>query len=248
MSTIKIIPKGTTDQLTVYIRPDTTDIKVIDEVLKRNVYQLKNIDFKLEPNELWLDCGGNIGTFSLMALSKGCSVITYEPEPDNLRLLEKNLTTNFPTHKKSTESNFWSIEPYALGITENTIPLYLCKGTYNKYRHTVFKVRGRQTIDIKVIKFNDEMNKYRPYGVKMDIEGSEIEILEHIFLKDWEKWNTQKLVFEYSFDRDKSIPRFFAIIDSLKKYFTIVKYLKCINPNEPEYNYYPPMTMVYCMR
>ena len=92
------------------------------------------------------------------------------------------------------------------------------------------------------------MNKYRPDGVKMDIEGSEIEILEHISIQDWEKWNTKKLVFEYSFDRDKSIPRFFAIINNLKKYFTIVKYLKGINPNELEYNYYPPMTIVYCIK
>ena len=46
--------------LIVYYRPGTTDEKVIDEVLKRNVYQKKSVDFAIEPQDVWLNLGTNI--------------------------------------------------------------------------------------------------------------------------------------------------------------------------------------------
>jgi hypothetical protein len=42
-------------------RPDTTDAKVIDEVVKRNVYEHKKFGFLLSDCPTWLDLGANIG-------------------------------------------------------------------------------------------------------------------------------------------------------------------------------------------
>lgn len=239
--------KGCLDNqpLTVYIRPETTDIKVIDEVLKSAVYKKPMLNFDVESDETWLDLGGNIGTFSLYALARNCrQVIAYEPEPDNCNLFLKNLTENY--------TGGWMLNRCAIGCSVNTaesesaVDLYLCKGNYNKYRHTLYHKRGRQSIKVSMVNFKSEMDKWLPDGVKIDIEGSEIDILEYVCADDWKKWQTKKLVFEYSFDIDPSIPRFLKIIAELKKYFKTVYYSK-VKDTELEYKYFPAMTIVYCI-
>ncbi len=232
-------PKKNID-LKVWIRPNTTDIKVIDEVLKRNVYEKKKLNFFLEPGERWLDLGGNIGTFALLVLSRGGSVVSCEPELDNLGLMIKNLKHNFP------QDNRWKIIPKAVIIgIKKQVDLYLCKGEYNKYRHTIYPKRGRKkvkvdSIDIRKILKNDNFD-----AIKIDIEGAEIDILENMKPNDFKGIN--KLVYEYSFDIDSSIPRFLDIIDKLKLIFSVVSYSK-VNPNELEYKYFPAATMVFCIR
>lgn len=234
--------KNTNINVELEIRPDTTDIKVIDEVLKNGVYQKPSISFKPENKETWLDLGGNIGTFALYAMSQGCNVISYEPEPQNCNLFKINLSKN----EHLLHSVNWKLIEKAIGTYDGETELYLCKGTYNKYRHTLYKKRGRQSIKIPICSFKNEMNKYKPDGIKIDIEGTEIDILESITLSDWKHWNTKKLVFEYSFDIDPSIPRFIKIIQSLRQYFSEVHYTK-VKENELEYKHFPAMTIVYCI-
>lgn len=232
------------DTLKILYRPNTTDEKVIDEVLIKNVYQKKtlcqpnNCPFLVEPMDIWLDLGANIGTFALLVLSIGGKVICVEPEPSNIKILKRNLEMNFREYYKIIEG--------AVDIKDGIEPLYLCKGEYNKYRHTMFKKRGRESINVKVINIKHLL----PFvnAIKMDIEGSEIEILENLTdYRSDELKHINKLVYEYSFDFDKSIPRFMKIIDKLRKHFKYIYYTK-VKENELEYNYYPPQCMVYCSK
>jgi FkbM family methyltransferase len=222
--------------LNIFIRPDTTDIKVIQEVLNQNVYEKK---FKINATDKWLDLGGNIGTFALLALSRGAEVVTCEPESDNLYILDKNLTHNFPNGK-------WDIIPAAITVDEQeTLDLYLCKGEYNKYRHTIFPKRGRSTVKVKNMNIRKLLKTGKFNGIKIDIEGAEIPILESLTEKDYD--GVTKMVFEYSFDVDDSIPRFMNIIRKLKKVFSMVHFTK-VKPEELHYTYFPAMTIVYCSR
>lgn len=75
-------------------RPGTTDQKVIEEVIKRNVYEHKKFGFFIKDCPIWLDLGANIGTFTCLASSKGSCVVSFEPEPDNFKLLGENITLN----------------------------------------------------------------------------------------------------------------------------------------------------------
>jgi FkbM family methyltransferase len=244
LTSITVLPKRSDTQLNLMIRPDTTDIKVIEEVLTRGVYELKKIKFYLEPTDVWLDLGANIATFSLLCRNRGARVIGFEPEPQNFAMLSNHMRTNFPhdTQKKS------QMFEEAVGATAGTVNLYLCSGEYNKYRHTIFPKRGRTAIAVPMRSFKDVLAEYPEItAIKIDNEGAEIAILESMSLKDWTATNVKKLVYEYSFDVDKSIPRFMAIIRNLEKYFDVVHFTK-VKPDELEYTFFPPATLVFAIK
>lgn len=220
------------------VRPGTTDEKVVDEVIYRNVYEKPSIGFRIEKDDKWLDLGANIGTFTLLCLSRGASVIAYEPEKSNYELLRKNIEMNYGKTRRCRTIRA------AVGIgAQKTIDLFLAKDENNKYRHSLYKKRGRSAIRVPHRNIDDVLQRWRPTAIKMDIEGSEIDILEH--LTDYT--GIQKLVFEYSFDIDKSIPRFLAIIARLRRYFKVVHYTR-VNEKDKEYRFYPAMTIVYCLK
>lgn len=226
----------------VYIRPETTDIKVIKEVLLTNVYEKPKLDFYVSEGDRWLDLGGNIGTFALLALSRGATVVSCEPEQENLLLLEKNLLHNFP----ESAGKSWQLVPAAITpSTATDIDLYLCKGDYNKYRHTIYPKRGRQSIKVPNMSIYELLTKDKFNAIKIDIEGAEIDILEALSPEDYQ--GIDKMVYEYSFDIDPSIPRFLRIVDKLRTVFSMVHYTK-VKEDELEYKHFPAATMVYCKK
>ena len=227
-------------EMKLYIRPKTTDEKVIIEVLQKCVYEKPSIDFFIEENEKWLDLGGNIGTFALLCLARKAKEISYEPEKENFELMKKNIGVNF-----SFPNSKVKLKNEAVGIESGFTQLYLCKGEYNKYRHTIYEKRGRESIEVPIKSIKSVLSKSGVNCIKMDIEGAEIYILEHLTDKDYKKYGIKKMVFEYSFDIDNSIPRFLMIMKNLNKYFTYVHWTK-VKENELEYNYFPAATLVFC--
>ena len=75
-----------------FYREGTSDLKTFEEVIGRDVYQKKGM--KILPSEHWVDCGGNVGAFTLLATSLGAKVTVYEPDPNNCKMIEKNLLLN----------------------------------------------------------------------------------------------------------------------------------------------------------
>lgn len=225
-------------ELNFQIRPDTSDESIINEVLVRNVYQKKKINFLVEPNDVWLDLGANIGAFSVLALAAGGQVVAVEPEPENLDMLASNLELNF--------DGGYEILPHAVNTEDKAVDLYLCQTQYNKSRHTLFPKKGRQAIQVDGVSLDTILNTYPEVNaIKMDIEGSEIPILEQLDFSL--EPQIRKLVFEYSFDIDRSISRFMSIIKKLEGVFSVVHYTK-VKPDEEFYTYYPPCVNVFCHR
>lgn len=224
----------------LWYRPHTTDEKVIQEVLKKKCYERKSLNFYIQPKERWLDVGANIGTFSLFCLSKGASVIAFEPEPENFDLLSQNLRRN------ACESVPATCFQEAVTLTRGTKPLYLCKGDYNKYRHSLYPKRGRTTLIVRTRSLPSILKQFTIDCLKIDIEGYEIDLLEGLSFQTHFK-HIKKLVFEYSFDVDPSIPRFMKIIQKLKTHFSMVHYEK-VKEHELEYRYFPACTLVFCKR
>ena len=76
---------------TFLVRPNTTDIKIINEVVEKKVY-LRH--FSISKNDNVVDIGAHIGSFSILASSLGGKVCAYEPYYGNFDLLRNNVFLN----------------------------------------------------------------------------------------------------------------------------------------------------------
>lgn len=74
------------------VREDPWDSKFIKEIWEGEYY-FKN-DMEVTSKDVVLDVGAHIGVFSVLAAKLGARVIAYEPVPENIKLLRKNIELN----------------------------------------------------------------------------------------------------------------------------------------------------------
>lgn len=231
-----VLRKGEIDGVGFYYRQGNSDLKTFEEVLKRKTY--KKGEFDVEQGETWYDLGGNVGAFALYAISKGADVVIYEPDPNCCRMIEKNLSLNgfdATIKNKALTSNYEGQKPLFSGRNNQS------------WRNSLEKKwsgenKGR-IVDCSI--FDKEVPE--DVCVKMDIEGSEMEILEtteKIF---------PKLVYEWSFDIDPSLERFWRMIDKHKNNYELdfpekrTKY-PCKSVNMWQSNWFPACVNVFCQK
>jgi FkbM family methyltransferase len=215
--------------LKFYVRPGASDEKTLKEVVEKHAYEKKS--FRISPGENWLDLGGNIGAFTVLAASRNCQVTTYEPDPQNIMMIKKNLALN------NLQANIKSraiVHNDQVSATLNLWP----EG--QSWRNSLIRNR-RGTQPMTVLCENFFKVAAADHCIKMDIEGSEIPILEN-----WPKgFKVKKLVFEYSFDVDPSVIRLRNILDKLRPAFKTLTYSSQIDKID-SWNFFPPCTMVFC--
>lgn len=215
-----------------HYREGFSDKKTFDEVIINDTYQKKGL--KILPDEHWMDCGGNVGAFTLLACSKGANVTVYEPDPYNCEMIEKNLKLN----------NFKAVIKQAALVHNETKEIILFIGNNNNvWRNSIVKKWNNKGIKVPCLNFNDEAVAFN--FCKMDIEGAEMLILEnysHIF---------NKLVFEWSFDIDPSLPRFWSIVEKLQIDYKVASVGNTAKFISRDYNlwqksWFPACINVYC--
>jgi FkbM family methyltransferase len=196
--------KGQIKGIKFYYRDGMSDLKTFEEVLGNEVYLKKTMT--IENGENWMDCGGNVGAFTLLACSKGAKVTVYEPDPFNCEMIQKNLDLN---GFKAT------IKQSAL-VHNDTKEIVLFIGNNgNVWRNSIVKKWNNKGIKVPCVNFETEAKKFD--CCKMDIEGAEMLILENtnkVF---------KKLVYEWSFDIDPSLTRFWKIIEKQNKQYSNLK-------------------------
>lgn len=125
----------------------------------------------LEPDDVVLDCGANMGVFSIYAASKGCTAYAFEPTPALHPVLEQ--------HAKLNEGRL-ILEPYAVanqtGQSAFHLDPYSCGGSS-------LMVRSPDTVEVEVQQITlDEFVQQRGLErvdfIKADIEGAERLMLE----------------------------------------------------------------------
>ena len=86
------------NDLTFLIRPESTDISIIKEVIERNTYTISSIDnipdMTIKKGNTVVDIGAHIGSFSILAASKGAMVYSFEPVQESFDLLSENIKLN----------------------------------------------------------------------------------------------------------------------------------------------------------
>lgn len=188
-----------------YARQRTSDKKTFDEVIVNNVYETKH--FKILPKEHWIDLGGNVGAFTLQAISKGATVDVYEPDPFNCKMIEKNLKAN----------NFnANIHQKAVVSTKEKFMTMYVGNDMQTWRNSLYKNWGNQKFKVPCVHFDDVIKD--DSNLKMDIEGAEMSILEQ--MQNYPK----KMVAEWSLDIDGNLNRYRRIVDKLKPVYTKFKY------------------------
>lgn len=161
----------TVDDCKIIIRPRTIDGYIINEIFENNDYAPVNKKIELN-NGVFIDLGAHIGIFSVWANLNysPAKIICIEPFPDNLRLLDQNLSLNNVDAK---------IIPKALSNDHSDIKLR--KVPFNTGGHSVTD-KGNLTLPTITL---EEILKNTPKVdfLKVDIEGSEKILFEEENLK-----------------------------------------------------------------
>lgn len=171
----------------LFYRPNTSDVPLIANIL----IGIKEYDIELDSKKFdnILDLGANIGLFSLLYSNKypDKKYLAVEPERENYIILKNNLRKieNMNTERLAVWYRFaW------LNIKDNG----------NNWGFTVEEINENERNDecIKGVDIDSLCQKYNLKGnllVKMDIEGSEIPIFQHL---DNQKWlnRTYALIIE----------------------------------------------------
>lgn len=190
------------DGIKFYHREGFSDLKTFNEVIGNKTYLKKGMT--INKGEKWMDCGGNVGAFALLACSKGAKVTIYEPDPFNCKMIERNLKLN----------NFDAEIKQAALVHNDTKEIILFIGNNgNVWRNSIVKKWNNKGIKVACLNFDLEAENFD--CCKMDIEGAEMPILENtnkVF---------KKLVYEWSFDIDGSLNRFRKVIDNQKNLYKV---------------------------
>jgi len=139
-------------------RPGTSDERTVKEI---KAYRCVPVP----KNCRVLDIGGHIGCFTYWALEQGAGkVVTYEPEPDNFRMLKIN-TKNKPVtiHNKAVTSN------------GRTVTLNVKTSGHTGGHSIVYSGPTRDHVEVPSVSFKQAVSEFKPHLVKIDCEGAEYE-------------------------------------------------------------------------
>jgi FkbM family methyltransferase len=192
------LKEGNIRGIKFFYRENTSDLKTFEEVIGRDVYQ-KNGN-KIRAGDFWYDCGGNVGAFSLLAIKNGAQVEAFEPDPFSCELMEKNLKANGFSAK---------INQAALVHDETKKAILYAHDKGQFWRNSLVNKISRRGLEVKCVKFDDAVKSDKNVFVKMDIEGMEMPIIENT------KNKFGKLIFEWSFDIDPNLERYWRVLERL---------------------------------
>ncbi len=142
----------------LYYRPDSIDDYIIREA---RGYDLLGI----QEEDRVLDVGGCIGSFAARAAATGARVVSYEPDPENFKLLEIN-----SPHSENVNAALTSQHIDYVTLYKNT--------GKNKALHSTTPHRGREFIQVPAVRMSYAMTSLDPTVMKMDCEGAEYDLLD----------------------------------------------------------------------
>jgi FkbM family methyltransferase len=77
--------------LNFVVRPGSTDRDIIDEVITRDAYHVKDY---IRPGMVVIDVGAHIGSFTVFAGQLGARVLSFEPMQESFDMLQRNIREN----------------------------------------------------------------------------------------------------------------------------------------------------------
>lgn len=151
------------NDMTVYVRDSRSkDLSAVREVIGCNDYHLENIS--LREGTVVFDIGANIGTFSMMAKKSypTATIFAIEPHPENFTLLQKNAPFAI-SRQMAVTGRTGSVRFQATGSPIG------------------FRVQKDGVLTVPSMSLDELTAQCDSIDlVKMDVEGSEYDIFQHI--------------------------------------------------------------------
>lgn len=170
----------------LWYRPNTYDQAIIRSMNGDYLNYLK-----IYPEDRVLDIGANIGAFAARVRGMAKSVVCFEPDKRNYKLLNKN---------KGVISTKGSITTISCAVTRHDnedVKLYRNQGT-NYGSHSLIPMRGRRGRKVPGMSIEEVFVKLGGFEiVKIDIEGYEYSLLQDFILP----WPVTQLAIEFHLNR-----------------------------------------------
>lgn len=217
------------------VRAASTDIKAIEGVWSKDCYRMHREGFQPKPGEVWLDIGSNVGAFGVLAHHFGAKVVSVEADRDNANMTAANLEHNNIENAQVLEAAVVPNEFRGEKVILHTLP-------ENQRRHSIAR-EGRDTVAVEVqaVKIDSIVDQIRPDGVKISIEGAEIQLLQ-----SWEIPSfVHYVVVEWNFKMDNRIHTLARGFERLAARFRKVDMSKQINFTKPTYDLFPANVHLY---
>jgi FkbM family methyltransferase len=169
------IPTKTKDNLIMYLNPTDRNVSYLIFVNKEHErFETLILKYFLQKNSIYIDIGANIGYFSLIvgSIAKNGKVLSFEPDTENFKLLEKNISTN----------NLTNIQTFQHAVSDTNGFVNLFSSDANKGNPRFFKedLEGymeecQSSESIKCVTLDNFLDDLiKPNIIKMDIQGGEM--------------------------------------------------------------------------
>lgn len=113
--------------LSYFLRTKTVDIHIFGEIALENTYLLENVE--LPEDALIIDLGAQIGLFSVYASNKAKKIFSFEPVPENYKLMLKNIELNKLENK---------IVPFNLAVSDKKEKQKIFLSEKNSAGHSIY--------------------------------------------------------------------------------------------------------------
>lgn len=149
----------------VYLRPGTADQDVYEQVFMANEYKAD-----LGDPHFIVDAGAHIGLASIFFADRypKATIIAIEPEPSNFAVLQRNV------------ANYSNIKPVNAGLWSKNTRLSIEDANATTWCFRVFENPSKGEIQaVGIQELMAAFNMKRIDVLKIDIEGSEVEVMNH---------------------------------------------------------------------
>jgi FkbM family methyltransferase len=180
------------------------EFQIVKQVFLNEEYQRRGLI--LNPSDVVFDLGANIGCFAISIFDKVKQVIALEPEQVNYQFLQANIYSNDCT-------NVISFQDAVVGDNDSKRLLYCGKVPYY---YTLLPRFNRKPVEVSCVNINKLISKYKPTKLKVDIEGSEFEVLYAI--KNFK--SIKQIIFEMNFDMNGDLKNGFVKYHSLREHLS----------------------------
>lgn len=196
------------------IRPKTIDPFVVFE----NFYIKEYLNEKeIKPNDIIVDIGAHIGSFSVFSSQYAKNVISYEASPENYKLLIENIRLNSLKNIKAQNTAIYS--------KKCKMDFVLDKGNTGGNSFYLNSQKGKLQINaIPLSQIFTDHKLNRIDFLKMDVEGAEYEILLNTPKKYLDKINKIALEYHDYFPTEHNVQE---LVVFLKKNGFEVKVIAC---------------------